>query len=90
MAQLLSTSSSPDTDLLQLTVKTALARVEKHAPQEDKALLRAMLEYAPSDEGKSSIASHILQSGDVKDVLELDQLADSYWVNVILAGVSGF
>ena len=86
----LSLSSSSDADLLQLTVKTALAQIEKHAPQKDKALLRAMLEYAPSDQGKLSIASHILQSVDSKDVSKLDQLADSYWVNVILASAPVF
>jgi len=82
--------SSSDAGLLQLTIKTALAQIEKHAPQKDKALLRAMLEYAPSDKGKISIAGHILQSVDAKNVSKLDQLADSYWVNVILPSASVF
>ena len=73
-----------------MTVQTAHAEIEKHAPKKDKALLRAMLEYAPSDQGKLSIASHILQSVDANDVSKLDQLADSYWVNVILPGASVF
>lgn len=93
MAQPSSISSSfslPDADLLQLTVKTAPAQIEKHAPQKDKALLHAMLEYAPSDQGKLSIASHILQSVDAKNVSKLDQVADWYWANVILASASVF
>jgi hypothetical protein len=93
MTQPSSTSSLPfssDADLPRLSVKTALTQIEKHAPQKDKALLRAMLEYAPSDQGKLSIASDILQSVDVENVSKLDQLADSYWVNVILASASVF
>ena len=83
-------SSSPDADLLQLNVKTALAQIEKHATEKDKALLRAMLKYAPSDKGKLSIAGHILQSVDANNVSKLDQLADSFWVNVILPSASVF
>ncbi len=83
-------SSSSDADLLQQTVKTALAQIEMHAPQKDKALLRAMLEYAPSDQGKLSIASDILQFVDANNVSTLDKLADSYWVNIILPSASVF
>lgn len=82
-----SSSSSSDVDLLQQTVKTTLAQIEKHAPDKDKALLRAMLEYAPSDKGKFSIAGHILGATDAS---KLDQLADLYWVNIILASASVF
>ena len=85
-----SSSSSSGADLLQQTVKTALAQIEKHTPQTDKALLRAMLEYAPSDQGKLSIVGHILRSVDANNVSKLDQLADSYWVNIILASTSVF
>ena len=73
-----------------MTVQNALALIEKHAPEKDKALLRAMLEYAPSDEGKLSTAGHTLQSVNANNVSKLDQLADSYWVNVILASTSVF
>ena len=90
MTQFSSISSFSDADLLQLTVQTAQAHIENHALQKDKPLLRAMLEYAPSDQGKLSTASHILQSVDANNVSKLDQLADSYWVNVILAGASVF
>jgi hypothetical protein len=89
MAQPLSTPSSPSSDA-DLLLKTALAQIEKHAPQKDKALLCAMLEYAPSDQGKLSIAGDILKSVDTNNVLKLDQLADSYWVNLILASASVF
>ena len=71
-----------------MTVKTALALIEKHAPEKDKALLRAVLEYAPSDEGKLSTAGHILQSVDANNVSRPGQFADSYWVNVILPSTS--
>jgi hypothetical protein len=49
-----------------------------------------MLEYAPSDQGKLSVAGHILQSVDVENVSKLGQLAESFWVNVILASASVF
>ena len=87
MAQPSSKSSLSDAEL---TVQTAQAHIENHALQKDKSLLRAMLEYAPSDQGKLSIASLILQSVDANNVSKLDQLADSYWVNVILASASVF
>ena len=90
MAQPSSISSFSDADVLQLTIQTARAQIEEHAPQKDKALLHAMLEYAPSDQGKLSTASHILQSVDANNVSKLDRLADSYWVNIILASVSVF
>ena len=73
-----------------MTVQTTLAQIDKHAREQDKALLRAMLEYAPSDEGKLSTASYILQSVDANSVSKLDQLAESYWVNVILPSTSVF
>jgi hypothetical protein len=85
-----SSSSSPDPDLLQRTLSTALAQIETHAPQKDKALLCAMLEYAPSEQGKLSIAGRILKSVDANDVSKFDQLADAYWVNLILASASIF
>lgn len=75
--------SSSDTNVLQLTVNAALAKIEEHARQNDKAALRALLEYAPSDSGRFSIASHILKSN-----AKLDQITEFYWVNVILTSMS--
>ncbi len=74
-----------------MTVETALAQIEKYTPQKDNAkLLRAMLEYAPSDQGKIAIASNILQSVNSENVSSLDQLAHSYWVNIIVPSASVF
>ena len=75
--------SSSDTNVLQLTVNAALTKIEEHADQKDKAVLRALLEYAPSDSGRFTIANHIL-----KPDAELDQITEFYWVNVILTGTS--
>ncbi|KIM32480.1 hypothetical protein M408DRAFT_20765 [Serendipita vermifera MAFF 305830] len=63
------------------SLETALATIEKHAPEKDRPLLRAMLEFAPTDDGKSTIAAQILQAFDES---KLGELADSYWTNIIV------
>ncbi|KIM32602.1 hypothetical protein M408DRAFT_326385 [Serendipita vermifera MAFF 305830] len=77
-------SSSNNEDLLRMSINTALATIEKHAPEKDRALLRAMLQFAPTDNGKSIIAGHILQAFDSKSVSKLGELANSYWTTIIV------
>ena len=57
------------------TIFIRISPIKKHAHEQDKALLRAMLEYAPSNKGKLLTASHILQSVDFRELIELRYIA---------------
>ena len=78
-------------------VQEAYAVVDKHAPPEDcvpvdearrwpvKALLKAMLDYAPSQAGRGYIAASILQAVNHPDdiVAGLDDFA-GHWIGTVL------
>ena len=59
----------------------------------DRALLLALLDFAPNDRGKANIANRVLHCGDTytgeKDPwVHVGQLADFFWRNIILPGAS--
>ncbi|OJT12492.1 hypothetical protein TRAPUB_10969 [Trametes pubescens] len=68
----------------------AAAIVRLYAHPRDQALLLALLEYAPSEKGRTNLAHKVIHAGDFHhidgDSRCLGQVADFFWRNVILPG----
>ncbi|KIM32603.1 hypothetical protein M408DRAFT_326386 [Serendipita vermifera MAFF 305830] len=65
-------------------IDEAVATINKYASKQDRDLLLAILKFAPTDNGRTSIAAHIVQSVGPNNISELNQLANSYWTNIIV------
>lgn len=73
-------------------VNRAARLVRQHASQRDQDLLLAVLQYAPSERGRTNVANKILCCGAAykgphkEDSCHFAQLADFFWRNIIVPG----